>query len=638
MPPIHPAQPRRARIPAPVAATAGGALLGLWLLIEPLVRFGRLLDRIGQPVTALLVDAAGVGAALGLAGWLALRVLPGDPRRRTGRALAATAGLLTGLLAFWALRETTPAILGVRSKPLYAAASTIAALLVFAVAGGLAAAAHRPAARVFLFLALIAGPAMGALCIQKSAAGRRTVEIRPGEAAWNPGPIRRIYLITIDALRADHVGAYGYPRATSPVLDRLASEGILYESCYSQGNRSELSFGSLLTGLLPTAHGVSRVVGQARPLSRGVTTLAEAMARGGYVTIGLLSNPYLKRGWGLDQGFQVVDEFSYHYRRLLLFRLLEKAGLMRQPRVDLVTIPRGSEVTDSALRLIEARRDDPLFALIHYMDVHHPYWPPDSLASAFHSEGSSRADPRELFRRITSRRLDEPGPASLPPADVSRLRDLYDGVIAFADGEVGRLLEGLDARGLLEESLVIVTADHGDEFGEHGYLFHANPIPIETLTRVPLILWSPRLFPEPERIGAPVSHIDLFPTLMEIARIEGPATQGLPLPIPGEAARADSTRLLVSEGPGFSSLRRFAAGGFWKLWWDRASGDVRLFDLADDPGEKHDLRERRGALADSLKGEIEAIYGNSRKLAVRDTAVAMDDMTIEELRSLGYVN
>jgi arylsulfatase len=607
-----------------VAAVA----LGGWLLLEPLWRFGGSCGRLGQPLGMFLLIAASVGLALGLAALVpAARA---DRRWRTRLGLALEAAALAALILFWTLRETTPALFGLRHRLLYAALALAGAAVVLAVG-------HALRRSRLLVLAPLAGLVLYGLFVAAFLSSRRESALKPGQVAWKGAPVRRVLLITIDALRADHVGAYGYPRGTTPVLDRLAREGILFRNAYAQGNRSELSFGALLTGLLPSAHGVSREKGMVHPLSPEVTTLTEAMARHGFVTVGLLSNPYLKSGWGLDQGFQLVDEFSFHYRRLLLFRLVEKLGLLREPEVDIVTIPRGPEVTRRALRLLRRAGDRPLFALIHYMDVHHPYWPPDSLVARFRRPGSSDADPRELFRRITSRRLDEPGPERLAPADLQRLVDLYDGTVAFADAEVGRLLETLESWGWLDDALVVVTADHGDEFGEHGYLFHANPVPTESLTRIPLILWSPKLWPEPQVVDQPVSQVDLLPTLVRLLGLEPVApVQGGPLPLPGWGEGVDSTAV-VSEGPdGWAVLRETGPGGWWKLW--RApEGPARLYRIDTDPGETRDLATRWPERTAGMSRRLEEILARSRALTRRIPRLEMDRMTMEELRSLGYI-
>lgn len=623
-----------------------GAILGLWFLADPLFRFSASLQRLGQPFSALLLASAGLGAAFALLAWIpafALRSsLQGYDLRPHLAAAAASAGVICGLLVFWFLRASTPSLAGVASLRAYAALGVVCGLAVALLGLGLELAWRRGFvwARVLGAAVLLGGVLLAVATGLIDYSQRRPPVAVAGGTAPPDGPIRRVYLITIDALRSDHLSCYGYPRDTSPVIDHLAAEGVRYGLCYSLGNRSELSLSSILTSLIPSAHGVGKTEnGQAHPLSPDVTTLAEALASGGYLTLGFLTNPYLKRGLGLDQGFEFVDEFYYHYRKLVVFRLLEKIGLMRVPDVDLDVLPRANEVTDKALAVLGKHTKEPLFAFIHYMDVHHPYWPPEDLVERFHRPVSSDTDPHVLFEEVTRRdqwnESPEYGPLSEP--DRNRLIDLYDGVIAYTDSEIGRLLDGLRARGMLEHSLIVISADHGDEFAEHGYFFHKNPVPIETLTRVPLIFWSPELLGRPRVVAHPVTQLDLYPSILAVLGIpDPPSIQGQPLPLL-EPAVPDSTRLIVSEGVGFASARRYFDGSFWKLWWDKGAGQASLFDLSVDPGEFHDVAADHPVIEEQLKVALLDLLQRSRAAHRERPKIVMDQRTQEELRSLGYI-
>src|SRR5262245_77962 len=337
-----------------------------------------------------------------------------------------------------------------------------------------------------------------------------------------------VILIWADTLRKDHLGAYGYPRATSPVVDRLAREGALFRDCVSQASWTKVSTSSLMTSLYPSSHGVKEFSDR---LPAAAHTLAEAYRGAGYATLSLSSILFTGRFTNLHKGFEVVHEDSS----------LPDRGSSKTAR----------EYVDRVLPWLEAHRDTPFFVFLHVSDPHDPYkpYPPyDTLfADASRAEEHERrakeakkfnGDP--LMRLFGMPSFSELEAAKLDPwSFVSQDRDWYDGSIRAMDAEIGRLLQRLGALGLADRTLVAFMGDHGEEFLEHGRTFHGQSTYGE-LTGVPLILWGPSTLPAGRVVEDTVETIDVMPPLL--------AVSGLALP--SEAQGHSLLPLLRSSNPG----------------------------------------------------------------------------------------
>ena len=387
---------------------------------------------------------------------------------------------------------------------------------------------------------------------------------------------QNLLVVTIDTLRADRVGAYGYREARTPHLDRLASEGVVFEDVTAQVPVTLPSHASLFTGLLPPTHGVRdntyfRLDTEAR-------TLAEVLKAQGYETAAFVSAFVLDSSFGLDQGFDVYDD--------------EVAG--RADSAGTIAERRGELVTRAFASWLEKRSSGrPFFAWLHYFDPHLPYAPP----------------------------------SPYPPG--------YDGEIAYADAQVGRVLEALDASGLGKDTLVVVTSDHGESLGEHGEKSHGFFVYDSTL-RVPLILKSAASLPEGERIAAPVRTIDIFPTVLEALRVAVPeASQGRSLLslLRGEAAEAAPAyaECYVSElNFGWAPLVAIREEGHKYIEAPRPE----LYDLEADPGETENLVESDPERARRMRSRLaELVEALPPSLSSRSQP---DPETVARLRSLGY--
>ncbi|MFH1403708.1 MAG: sulfatase [Candidatus Altiarchaeota archaeon] len=310
-----------------------------------------------------------------------------------------------------------------------------------------------------------------------------------------------VILITIDTLRADHVGAYGYVRDTTPFLDELASKSILYENAYSQAPWTRPSMASMLTSLYPRHSGVIDESGKSF-LDKRLVTLQEVFNENNYKTAGFVSNANLRSDFGFNQGFD-------QYRDNLPWRP-------------------GSVMLGNALAWIMAHgKSDRFFAWIHLNEPHGPYMPPDVRYSfMFSGDKPELIKPWNTSRKKVMKppRYDKEIGRNLTGEDVQRMIDLYDGEIRYVDDQLRIFYNGLAEAGLDENTIIVVTADHGEEFLDHGGLYHGHSMYNE-LIRIPLIIHVPGL--EGRRADEEVELIGLFPTLLELTglgvehRIEG---------------------------------------------------------------------------------------------------------------------
>jgi arylsulfatase A-like enzyme len=354
-----------------------------------------------------------------------------------------------------------------------------------------------------------------------------------GTPLWKGRP-PNILLIVMDAARADHLSAYGYGRPTTPNLDRMAAEGLLFTRAVSSSSWTVPAHASLFTGLLPYENGA-----HARHtwLIERFPTLAQLLKRKGYRTAGFSNNPMVDERENLSRGFDAFTAVWADSTRVTPRR------------------PHNTEYTNALVRgFLEARDDKgaPFFIFINYMDAHSPYEPPEPFRSRFLDAGgysAARVDSASHYPALVNG-----GELRLAPEDYRALSDLYDGGLAYLDSKIGELLDYLRQRDLYDNTLVIVLGDHGEMFGEHGMLTHGLLL-YRNLVRIPLIVRCPRLIPEPGVREDLVSITDIFHTLVRITGAEGAAVSGSPvsdLIEGGPAGRACYSEIRASrldEGP-----------------------------------------------------------------------------------------
>ena len=428
-----------------------------------------------------------------------------------------------------------------------------------------------------------------------------------------------VLLISIDTLRADRLGAYGYEAPTSPAIDRrLAAAGVVFTDLYSQSPKTTPSHMTMLTSLYPSVHGVWMWddAGRGQALNPAVMTLAEVLKDAGYATAAFTAGGNVHRARGFGQGFDV-------YRH-------------------------GHEL-ERARRWLAGTHVRPFFLFFHTYAVHDPYLPPAEWAARFTPadyHGPVRAAVDELRPGVKGgwaevhRRFWASVDTS-NAADVRFISGLYDGLVGLMDRTiVTPLLDDLEARGLADSTLVVLTSDHGEAFGEHENFLHED-LYRETL-HVPFILRLPRRLPAGRRVDTRARLLDLTPTVLDLAGLPAPAdAQGRSLvPLIADAT-AGPPLTAVSEAyqPGdtqrFQSLRRDG------LTYIVQGEHERLFDLATDPGEHADVAAARPDAAAALRSELDHWRDTCQPLAVvlgpRGAGPAPDAETLRQLRALGYV-
>jgi len=302
-----------------------------------------------------------------------------------------------------------------------------------------------------------------------------------------------IVLLTADALRADHLGCYGYRRDTSPVLDAFDQESLRFTNAYSASSHTREAVPALLTGEYPDV-----AIGSDYRLA--TDTVASTLSEAGFATAGFHSNPFVSRAYGFDRGFDTFDD-DLHLGQHKLIALAQRAIDKLRNR----HYARAAEINERSLEWIDSQSDDePFFLWNHYMDTHGPYEPPGEYATLYADRELSGREAQSLYQRA----IDDPD--SITDDERELLIDLYDAEIRYNDEQIGMFLDELRERGLLEESLVIVSADHGDAFGEHGYYEHPRYLHDE-ITHVPLFVRVPD--GPTDTVETPASTLDIVSTI-----------------------------------------------------------------------------------------------------------------------------
>jgi len=432
-----------------------------------------------------------------------------------------------------------------------------------------------------------------------------------------PASRTNVVLIVVDTLRADHLGCYGAERDTSPHLDALARRGVRFEHAYSVAPWTMPSVASVLTGLYPAGHGVSD---PRQVLPAAAVTLAEHFAAQGYATGGVVSHKLIDSDHRYDQGFEVFDDS-------------EARGHNH------VSTP---GVTARARELLAgwAGQERPFFLFVHYFDPHYSYRHHDG--PDFAAERVGRLDGSQSIK--TLRQMAE----GLGADEQSFLIDLYDEEIAFTDAGIGLLLADLETLGLDDETVVAVTADHGEEFLERGWIGHVRTL-YDELVHVPLIV---RVAggSAGRTVSEPVSLVSLAPTLLELAGLDA-APEQFQAPSLAPTVRAgidpapQALLLAVDFDPiqASSEVKRTSKQGLvadgWKIVKDSLAGTLELFDLSRDPRESHDRSAEEPERLRSMRNQLERMLADlGRDSLPQDGAgLTLDAEGLEQLRALGYV-
>ena len=372
---------------------------------------------------------------------------------------------------------------------------------------------------------------------------------------------RNIILLSADALRADHLSSYGYHRETSPVLDDLAEESTRFTNAYSASSHTREAVPALLTGEYPDV-----AVDSGYHLA--TESVAETLSAEGFATAGFHSNPFVSRAYGFDRGFDHFDD-DLHLSQHKLIALAQRAFDKLRNR----HYARAEEINERSLAWLDSLDDgEPFFLWNHYLDTHGPYEPPGEYATLYTKQELSGREAQSLYQRA----IDNPD--SITADEQELLIDLYDAEIRYNDAQIGAFLDALRERELLEESLVIVTADHGDAFNEHGYYEHPRYLHAE-LTHVPLFVRIPS--GTQNVVDAPASTLDIVATIESVV-----GTQSVSDESPGESLLDDipSDRRVFSQARGEdtdSHLRRYALRTDTEVCFGERDTETETMEVTD---------------------------------------------------------
>lgn len=402
-------------------------------------------------------------------------------------------------------------------------------------------------------------------------------------------PRPNVLVITVDTLRADHLGSYGYKMASTPNIDALAAEGVLYRNAVCSAPITLPSHCSIMTGLYPPAHGVRD--NGTFALGDDAVTLADRLKAEGYETQAFVSALVLDRRYNLSKGFDGYDDNLWAEDAPKLFMIRKRPGNK--------TIDR---VTDWIEKWSGREERKPFFVWVHLFDPHQPYNAP------------------------TWARALAPTP--------------YDAEITFVDRQLGRLFDALRAKGVLDNTLIVFTADHGESLGEHQEKTHAIFI-YDATVRVPLIIRYPRLFPKGSTYEGPVRSVDIAPTVLSALKLPGGnETQGIDLlpPTVGKVPQPDlpqySESLLCEVGFGMAPLYGIREGRYKLI----RAPKPELYDLRADPAELNNLYSADPDRAAALDQDLQSILESRGRTVIAARDNPMDRETLEMLQSLGYLH
>lgn len=486
----------------------------------------------------------------------------------------------------------------------------------------------------------------------------------PDSAAHAAGPLPNVLWVVWDTVRADHLSLYGYPKPTTPHLEEWAKQARVFDDCISTASSTIPSHASMFTGLLPTQHGANN---RQKVLVQQHVTFAELLRTWGYQTYLFSANPHISAELSFDQGFQVAEHpWDTKYRdeavRIVRAKLApadrssELSERLRSGEEDELgpwSVKASGELAQRGFEEWLAKRDPerPWFAFLNYMEAHRPFLP---------SEAHRRRvmPPEQVARSYEIDRSWLPmwsfvfGLHEYSEEELAIMAATYDATLAELDDLFHALLESLRAKGLLDNTVVVLTSDHGEHLGEHHMLDHQYSL-YNGLIRVPLVVRDPARFPA-GRDASPVVTFDLFPTLLERIGIDDPDRENRPSrtllsPDPARvrlaeyaAAMPGPIELVQRRYPQFDAARwerrlRALVDGGWKLIW-ASDGGRELYDYAGDRGETNDLLQERRDVTERLSSQLDAITASLKPLhgaGAGDTELS--DEQRRRLESLGYI-
>jgi arylsulfatase A-like enzyme len=414
-----------------------------------------------------------------------------------------------------------------------------------------------------------------------------------------------IILITIDALRPDHLSVYGYPYQTSPHIDEFAEKSVLFENAYCTTPKTSASLASMMTGLHPFLH-------RTRPirdsLEKEFVTLAEALKMRGYSTWAIVDNPNLSKNFSFNQGFD-----SY-------LQVWDKTTEKEEST---------PYITRQILEFLSRDENSPFFLWAHYIEPHYPFLPPQRFI-----EERPQGRP---FREIEPKIIAGAQRYVTPDLTEGYFLSRYDGAVKYMDAEIAKILDLVFKKGYQKNSVIILTADHGEELGEHNYFYNHGPLTFGSSTRVPLIMFVP--WEKSRRVKYPVSLMDLYPTLLNWAGLVPPYE------IQGENLfeRPGDRFLFIKGSSGSFSVvykKYHLVRTEKKLARELGLEEICLFDVFNDPGEKENFASKRKTLVDLMTRSYQEFHdkhGYQASTAKPKEEPKLTERELEQLKTLGYI-
>ena len=487
------------------------------------------------------------------------------------------------------------------------------------------------------------------LSFETSAAKPGTVGFWANPLLTTKAPKNRpnVLLYMIDTLRADHTSLYGYSRDTTPYLKKLGAQGLLFDDCLVQATWTKPSVASLMTSLYSFTHAIRS---DDDTIPQEATTLAEQLRAGGYVTASMVTNPLVGRLSGLQRGFDYLSEWEVAARHLKdEDRATDSAGLNR------ILFP-----------WLERHRDEPFFLYAHATDPHAPYRPPAGFEEKFANPTETPEFDRDFARlkRIALSRGGFGVSRALclksgidPERFIRRAIDRYDAKILHNDWSIEQLAEKLQQLGILDNTLIVVVSDHGEEFWEHGWTGHGQSL-YQELAHGVLLMWNPKLIPTPRRIATPVQLIDVMPSVLDLLGISIPAVvqgqslatfaMGRPFQRHGSVmtsrfAHPYSQHDELLPENHIDSLALLDAD--WKLIYREKGKEVglnkvELYDRRADREDTSNVAAGHPREVDRMMAEMGAWLDAQRQIRSalgRGAKAPLDPKTMDRLRSLGYL-
>ncbi len=457
-----------------------------------------------------------------------------------------------------------------------------------------------------------------------------------------------VLIYVIDTLRADHASLYGYQRETTPFLKKLAATGVVFDDCQAQATWTKPSIASLLTSIYSYTHGIFN---DSDTIPKGAVTLAEQLRNAGYVTANIAASPWAGKITGLERGFDYVMEFPVVQRR----------------RTD--AVDRGTDsaaVNKVVFPWLEAHRDEPFLLYAHATDPHAPYRPP----AGFEEKFANPAETAEFNRQYASLRdKGQYGGGTVvsregcrksgvdPDKFIRRAMDRYDGEILHDDASLELLAGKLKQLGILDNTLIIVVSDHGEEFWDHGWTAHGHSL-YQELTHSVFLMWNPKLLPGARRIAEPVQLVDVMPTILDLLNLKAPnIVQGQSLvPLARGLPFRRRTPVVTSrfahpnaKPNGFVPENRINTFALiepgWKLIYREKGKDVglnrvELYDRRTDRAETNNVAAAHPQDVERMMTELGKwldAQKQIRSVLGKGARSTLDQKTLEQLRSLGYI-